>query len=136
MKIYYNPKLKEKARLLRNNSTKSEIKLWSCLKGKQCFGYDFHRQKPIDNYIVDFFCNRLKLAIECDGYSHQLEEVFDKDVQKTTRLNSLGISVLRFSDNQVLKDFNNVWSAIEIYVKEFEKRGNHAPDPPLEGWIV
>lgn len=62
--IPYNPALKEKARELRNNSTKTEILLWLNLKGKQMRGYDFHRQKPIDNYIVDFFCNELMLAIE------------------------------------------------------------------------
>ncbi len=58
IKIKYNPKLKELARQLRNNSTKAEIKLWKYLKGKQMLGYDFHRQKPIDNYIVDFLSNR------------------------------------------------------------------------------
>jgi very-short-patch-repair endonuclease len=62
--IPYNPKLKEYARQLRNNSTRSEIILWKYLKGKQMLGYDFHRQKPIDNYIVDFFCSELMLAIE------------------------------------------------------------------------
>jgi very-short-patch-repair endonuclease len=51
----YNPNLKEKARRLRNNSTKAEIRLWIYLKGRQMMGYDFHRQKPIDNFIVDFF---------------------------------------------------------------------------------
>jgi very-short-patch-repair endonuclease len=96
MKIYYNPKLKEFARNLRNNSTKSEIKLWKHLKQKQMHGYAFNRQKPIDIYIVDFFCNRLRLAIECDGYSHQILEVYKKDIKKTRRLNELGISVLRF----------------------------------------
>ena len=55
IKTYCNPKLKALARQLRNNSTKSEIKLWLCLKGKQMCGYDFHRQKPIDEYIVDVF---------------------------------------------------------------------------------
>lgn len=55
MKIHYNPKLKPLARQLRNNSTKAEIRLWGYLKGKQMHGYDFHRQKPIDNYIADFF---------------------------------------------------------------------------------
>ncbi|GAA3773950.1 hypothetical protein GCM10022271_02510 [Corallibacter vietnamensis] len=55
MKIYYNPKLKELARQLRNNATKSEIKLWTYLRRSQMYGYDFHRQKPIDEYIVDFF---------------------------------------------------------------------------------
>lgn len=55
----YNPALKEKARELRNNSTKTEILLWRFLKGKQLRGYDIHRQKPIDEYIVDFFCTDL-----------------------------------------------------------------------------
>src|SRR5690606_1322633 len=125
MKIYYNPKLKELARQLRNNSTKSEIKLWMCLKGKQMYGYDFHRQKPIDEYIVDFFCNKLKLAIECDGYSHQIVEVWEKDNKKTKRLNELGIEVLRFSDEQILKDTENVLRVIEDYIERYENQKTH-----------
>ena len=72
--IPYNPKLKQLARNLRNNSTKSEIFLWLQLKGKQMMGYDFHRQKPIDNYILNFFCHELMLGIELDGITHQWEE--------------------------------------------------------------
>ena len=119
--LYYNPKLKKFARDLRNNSTETEIYLWLKLKGKQMYGYDFHRQKPIDNFIVDFFCNRLMLAIEVDGYSHEFLEVYNKDVIKEKRLNELGIHVLRFSDNQVLKDMENVLLAIEYFIFEFEK---------------
>ncbi len=125
MKIYYNPKLKELARQLRNNSTKSEIKLWMCLKGKQMYGYDFHRQKPIDEYIVDFFCNKLKLAIECDGYSHEIVEIWEKDNKKTKTLKELGIEVLRFSDEQILKDIDNVLRVIEDYIERFEKNNTH-----------
>ena len=51
------------------------------------YGYDFHRQKPIDNYILDFFCYELMLGIEIDGYSHDFLEVFEKDLQKTKRMN-------------------------------------------------
>ena len=98
MFVKYNPKLKAFARHLRNNATKSEIRLWQKLKGHQMRGYDFHRQKPIDEYIVDFYCGKLCLAIELDGYSHELEEIWKKDVMKTRRLNQLGIHVLRFSD--------------------------------------
>jgi len=68
--LQYNPKLKEFARRLRNNSTYAEIRLWQKLNKKQLKGYDFHRQKPIDNFIVDFFCHELMLAIEIDGVSH------------------------------------------------------------------
>jgi very-short-patch-repair endonuclease len=120
MKFYYNPKLKELARQLRNNSTKSEIKMWNLLKNKQMLGYDFHRQKPIDNYIVDFFCYKLRLAIECDGYSHEIVEVWEKDIKKTKRLNELGIEVLRFSDTQIMKDFDNVTWVIVDYIERFE----------------
>ncbi len=119
--IPYNPNLKELARQLRNNSTKAEVILWQKLKNKQMYGYDFHRQKPIDNYIIDFFCHELMLAIEVDGYSHQLEEVYDKDIIKTQKLNQLGISLLRFTDNEVLKDTFNVLLAIENFISDFEE---------------
>ncbi|SHG07837.1 Protein of unknown function [Arenibacter palladensis] len=68
--IPYNPELKQLARQLRNNATKAEIFLWQRLIGKQMYGLDFHRQKLIDNYIIDFFCHELMLGIEVDGYSH------------------------------------------------------------------
>ncbi|GAB4510080.1 MAG: DUF559 domain-containing protein [Allomuricauda sp.] len=130
MIIKYNPKLKELARLLRRNATKSEIRLWPKLKRDQMHGYDFHRQKPIDEYIVDFFCNKLSLAIELDGYSHQLEGTWKKDVVKTKRLNELGIQMLRFSDTQVLCDMDNVLRAIEEYIFQFEANGNTPPSIP------
>ncbi len=67
MKIRYNPKLKALARELRKNSTLSEVLLWNHLKGGQMKGYQFMRQKPIDDYIVDFYCSKLTLIIEIDG---------------------------------------------------------------------
>ncbi len=128
--IPYNPELKELARQLRNNSTKAEIILWLKLKGKQMHGYDFHRQKPIDNYILDFFCHELMLGIEVEGYSHELIEVYHKDQKKEKRMNELGITILRFTDNQVLKDMFNVLLSIEDYIHRFEK---HTPNPSQEG---
>jgi len=128
--IPYNPKLKEFARQLRNDSTQTEIFLWLKLKGKQMYGYDFHRQKPIDNYILDFFCYELMLGIEVDGLSHQFLEVYNKDGIKVKRMNELGITVLRFSDDEVLKDMENVIRAIEYYIFEYEK---HTPNPSQEG---
>lgn len=124
MKIKYNPKLKELARQLRNNSTKSEIRLWQKLKRNQMHGYDFHRQKPIDEYIVDFFCNKLQLAIECDGYSHEILEIWEKDIKKTNRLNTLGIEVLRFSDYQIMNDMDNVLRSIEDHILTYESNLN------------
>jgi very-short-patch-repair endonuclease len=120
--IPYNPKLTQLARKLRNDSTETEIYLWLKLKGKQMYGYDFHRQKPIDNYILDFFCHELLLGIEVDGYSHEILEVYNKDLIKEKRMNELGITILRFSDFEVLRDMENVIRAIEFYILEFEKK--------------
>jgi len=128
--IPYNPNLKELAKNLRNNSTKAEIILWQKLKRKQMYGYDFHRQKPIDNYILDFYCYELNLVIEVDGYSHEFLEVYQKDIIKEKKMLELGINVLRFTDNQVLKDTENVLRAIEFYIENFEK---HTPNPSQEG---
>ena len=85
-------------------------------------GYDFHRQKPIDNYIVDFFCNELVLAIEIDGVSHDFEEVYIKDMAREQRLESLGVHFLRFDDREVKKDVNNVLQSIESWILEYRKK--------------
>lgn len=119
MKIQYNPKLKEYARLLRNNSTPAEIKLWKCLKGKRMYGYDFHRQKPIDEYITDFYCYKLKLVIEIDGYSHTFDEVIRKDKIKESKIRELGFEVLRFTENKVRANVDNVLREIEKYILGF-----------------
>ena len=119
--IYYNPALKELARQHRNNSTQAEIRLWKYLKDKSMMGYDFHRQKPIDNYILDFFCYELMLGIETDGLTHEWEETLVRDDIKTKRLAELGITILRFSDNQVMNDIVNVLRVIEHFILEFEK---------------
>ena len=112
--IPYNPALKEKARELRNNSTKTEIMLWMYLKGKQMKGYDFHRQKPLDEYIVDFFCNELLLAIEIDGESHYGNEIKDKRREK--RLERLGVRFLRFDDKEVYYNLESVLKTIEEWI--------------------
>lgn len=115
--IPYNPKLKVLARQLRSNSTKSEIKLWGYLRNKQMMGYDFDRQKPIDNYILDFFCYDLMLGIELDGLTHQFEDVYNNDIKKEERLTELGIHLLRFRDDEIMNDITNVLLAIEQYIE-------------------
>ncbi|MEA1936510.1 MAG: DUF559 domain-containing protein [Patescibacteria group bacterium] len=107
--IPYNPELKQLAKNLRNNSTLAEVLLWQHLKGKKMKGYDFHRQKPIGNYIVDFFCNDLMLAIEIDGISHN--EKNDKDIKRQKQIESFGISFLRFNDFDVKGNIEGVVAA-------------------------
>ena len=120
--IPYNPKLKELAKRLRNNSTKSETILWQYLKGKQILGFDFHRQRPIDQFIVDFYCSELFLAIELDGYSHEQFEVAQKDKRKEERLKELGVYLIRFWDEEVCSDLDNVLRVIEIKVSDQKRK--------------
>ena len=112
--LKYNPKLKQKAKELRNNSTLSEVLFWLQIKNKK-LGYDFHRQKPIDNYIVDFFCPKLMLAIEIDGASHNDKVEYDKTRQE--RLESLGVRFIRFRDEDVK---NNLLGCLD-FLKEWIK---------------
>lgn len=117
--ILYNPNLKKYARKLRNDSTFTEILLWDYLKGKRMCGFDFDRQRPIDNYIVDFYCKDLMLAIEIDGESHYGKE--SKDEARDKRLNQLGVTVLRFDDLDVRYDLEKVLERIERWIKEHTK---------------
>jgi len=81
-------------------------------------GYDFHRQKPIDKYIVDFFCNELMLVIEIDGIRHEGREKYDK--QRQEELEDMGINFLRFDDDEVFYNIEKVLSTIENWIKTHE----------------
>jgi very-short-patch-repair endonuclease len=116
----YNSNLKILARQLRNNSTLSEVLLWQNIKGKS-YDYEFHRQVPIDEFIVDFYCHELKLAIEIDGSTHDYN--FDHDENRQKKLESFGITFIRFNDIDVKCNINDVLKALEITILEIEKGG-------------
>ena len=126
--ISYNPNLKELARQLRKNSTLSEVLLWQYLKGKQMFGYDFDRQKPVDNYIVDFFCNELMLAIEIDGDTHNYK--IERDIKRQKRLEASGIRFLRFTDKDVKENIEGVVMMIGEWIR---RNGKPTPAPLPRG---
>lgn len=125
MKIYYNNNLKILSRKLRNESTLSEILLWNEVKEKKLKGYLFARQKPIGNFIVDFFCNKLKLVIEIDGNSHDCK--YEEDMQRQIYLEKLGLNILRFEDKELKNDINNVLRVIDEYIINFEEKQPPAP---------
>jgi very-short-patch-repair endonuclease len=104
MIIKYRRELKQLARGLRRQSTKAEALLWSGLKGKQILGYRFNRQKPIGNYIVDFYCHELRLVVEIDGISHN--EKLNSDQRRQNELEKLGFRVIRMYDDDVCQDAN------------------------------
>jgi len=119
MIIKYNPKLKVIARKLRKNSTKSEIYLWNELKNKKLMGYAFKRQKPIGNYIVDFFAPKLNLIIEIDGITHDFK--IESDNIRQDSLQSLSLTVLRFSDSDVKNNLNGVIMSIKEWIDKNQR---------------
>jgi very-short-patch-repair endonuclease len=118
--IPYNPKLKALAKKLRESMTISESMLWLGLKQKQ-LGYDFDRQRPIDEFIVDFYCKELKLAIEIDGESHDHPDAYVNDIKRQEKLESLGIHFLRFDDEDVKANPDNVIEAIRDWISQAKK---------------
>ena len=114
--IPYNPKLKALARKLRKDMTFGEVLLWNEIKDDKFGGFDFDRQRCIDNYIVDFYCKELMLAIEIDGMSHNHEEAFLKDEIRQKKLKSFGVKFLRFSESEVKYDMVNVIRAMEVEI--------------------
>jgi very-short-patch-repair endonuclease len=105
----YNENLKTFARQNRKTMTKAEASLWKyVIKDRQLEDVKFLRQRPIDNYIVDFCSLELKLIIEVDGGTHNIEDVYKNDVVRQKYLEELGFIVVRFTDEQVLKRINAV----------------------------
>jgi very-short-patch-repair endonuclease len=108
----YNKKLKQVARKLRKKMTGAETHLWGRIRRKQLKGYQFYRQRVVGHYIVDFYCPAAKLVIEVDGGQHYSEEAKRKDRIRDDFLAGLGLTVLRFSDREVLKDTEAVLTHI------------------------
>ncbi len=127
--IEYNLQLKSKSRDLRNDSTLSEVLLWQKLRAGSMMGYKFNRQKPLGNYIVDFYCKGLNLIIEIDGKSHDYK--YEQDLYRQRKLEELGLKFLRFTDLEVKRYMNNVLRAIVIWIEEYET--NNPPSPIFKG---
>ncbi len=111
--ILNKPEQTYKRKILRNNSTLAEIILWKRLKKRQVAGAKFRRQFGIDEFIVDFYCPKLRLIIEVDGSIHQQEDILEKDLYKQRFFESLGLFVLRLSNDQVLNNIDLVIKGIK-----------------------
>lgn len=117
--LSYNPQLVERARELRKHMTPAEKKLWySYLR---TFKFRVLRQRPIDKFIVDFYCAELKLVIEVDGNSHFTKVGKDYDAARTEILEGYGLKVMRFTNEQVLNNLESVCQQIEELIP---------PNPP------
>ncbi|OHA20422.1 MAG: hypothetical protein A2849_01435 [Candidatus Taylorbacteria bacterium RIFCSPHIGHO2_01_FULL_51_15] len=129
MRLRYNPRLRNIARNLRRAHNLSEVLLWQELRAKK-LGVQFLRQRPIDEYVVDFFCTKLNLAIEIDGVSH--DSKVQKDEERKRILESKGVHFLRFLDSEVRNNLQGVLLVIAEYIKSSAKPFKaRASAPPL-----
>lgn len=118
MPLYsYNNKHKDRSRSLRKNQTDAEQLLWSKLRARHFYGYKFRRQHPISYYILDFYCEEEKFAIELDGSQHSKPSQRDYDKRRTRVLQELGIRVLRFWDSDVLRNTDGVLEEIAKHIQ-------------------
>jgi very-short-patch-repair endonuclease len=113
----FNKKLKPLARTLRSNMTDAEQLIWSKIRRKQIGNLQFYRQKNIGNYIVDFYCPKAKLILEIDGGQHYESNGVRKDQTRERYLQGLGLTVMRFSNIDILKNIDGVSEKIEDYLK-------------------
>ncbi len=111
----YNASLTVLARENRKNPTKAESKIWNeVLRKRQFARYKFLRQKPIDGYIVDFYCSELRLVIEIDGDSHA--DTADYDAERTKILSAYGLTVVRFTNDEVLQNIEGVYDGLMFII--------------------
>ena len=115
--IPYNPKLREFARQLRNNSTLSEVLLWKQIKGK-ALGVKFKRQVPMLEYIVDFYCQEIGLAIEVDGNIHDFRYL--EDTQRQQEIEKYGVIFIRFSNEEIKNNMFSVILSLESKIEELK----------------
>ena len=123
-KIYNGSCEKSKRKILRTNMPKAEVILWSKLKNKGLDEYKFRRQYSVGKFVVDFYCPRLKLAIEVDGDSHFCEESEVLDKERQNFIESFGISFLRFTNREIYENLNEVLAEIEKRMKKRPTPGN------------
>jgi len=115
--IPYNPNLKILARDLRKQRILSEVILWKAIKGK-ALKVEFHRQVPMLSFIVDFYCHEIKLVIEIDGSSHNHDEVIQYDNHRQELIEKYGVTFLRFLDNDVRNNLQNVLDEIAAKIND------------------
>jgi len=106
----------KRARTLRRSETVAEQALWRALRDRQS-GVKFRRQHPLAGFTLDLYCEELKLCVEVDGGQHDAQA--DEDARRTAALNRLGVEVVRYWNNEVLENFEGVWTQL---AEEIERR--------------
>ncbi len=131
-KVFNNYKNKPIRKILRRQLTKGEVVLWKHLQHDQ-LGCRFRRQFGIGKYVADFYCPKLKLAVEVDGYSHLDENVFENDQIRQKYLENLGITVIRYTSEEIFNNLSQVVEQIYLICQKLEKQQTPAT-PPTPSW--
>ena len=111
-----------KAQFLRRNETKAEKLLWEKLRNNQLEGLKFRRQHPVNIYIADFYCHKFKLIIELDGDYHDQEEQKQKDEVRTEVLRLNDLKIIRFKNEEVEQDINQVLTMIKNKIEQLKEK--------------
>ena len=118
-KVFTRKNVQERRRYLRKNMPKAEVILWSKLKNRQIHGERFLRQYSVDQYILDFYCPRLKLAIEVDGDSHFIPGAEEQDRTRQKYIEAYGIRFLHFTNADVCENIDGVCQVIFHEIDRF-----------------
>ena len=130
--IPYNPKLTKYARQNRKNPTPAEKIIWGLLSRKQFDGLKFTRQKPLENFIVDFYCSELFLGIEIDGDTHAFQEKYD-ELRSDVLKRKYDIEIIRYTNTDVLFNTEGVYLDLVGCIRQREGAHSTHPNPPLSG---
>ena len=131
MKLSNDPNNKSFRQQLRRESTPTEKILWNRIRNKQINGLKFRQQHGFGNYIMDFYCPAIRLCIEIDGEVHETTEAKEYDKERTVFLNHYGIKVIRFRNEEILNDLEEVINKIKDTIKngDWELRYAKTPNP-------
>ena len=116
------PSTKSKAKSLRSNLTPAEFRFWNYVRSKKMAGFKFRRQHPLGNFIADFYCHRLRLVVEIDGNIHERQDNKEYDKERESQIKRLGLSVIRFTNADVL--YNPAF--VELTLLEFVEERRRA----------
>jgi very-short-patch-repair endonuclease len=101
-------KKKSRAKELRQNMTEAEKIFWNCVRGRKFRNLKFRRQQIVEGFVVDFYCDALRLCVEIDGALHNVESVKKYDAERDKALKMHGLMIMRFTNDEVISDVNRV----------------------------
>ncbi|MBU0489188.1 MAG: endonuclease domain-containing protein [Bacteroidetes bacterium] len=117
-----SPDLFEKARALRRSETEAEYDLWQKLRNRKQIGLKFRRQHPLNQFVADFYCHEIKLVVELDGGIHNESTQQERDEGRTEMLRQQGITVVRFSNEDILYDLQKSLKKIKDVASGIKKQ--------------